>query len=847
VQSKLLASLLIGMAGVLALGVPSAAARPKAVAAECHPFLTPPLYRGEVPAPQALLGQPLGAGQQHDLTTAESDAYLRAVSAASPRVVDGTLATSVLGRPLRYAIVGKPANVSDAGLARVRAAAAALQDPRLPQSTADKLAREAPAILWVEANVHGDEEGGTDAALKSLYELADRDDCVVKRILDNAIVVLVPTQNPDGREADTRQNAYGFNLNRDWFARTQPETDGKLELMRRYPPVLAIDDHEMPIPTMLFPPVTDPVYHEIPRQPLDWSANLFGGALQREFDRQQIPYFTGQILDLLYMGYGDTVPLAGFGAAGMTFEKYWGDPVATRVYQHFVAHWTSLDAAAREKVRILTEWHDLWREAAAQGAAGQLEPNEVVQPGDEVQFPVPDERVRHYFIRADEPNRSVEVQRLVRRLQRMDVEVRRLSAPLQVPDYKPYGRAHRAVTLPAGTYWISMAQRQKHWIQTMLNEDPYVPFPYFYDISAWSQPLLFNLDRAGRSGALLSPRSTAVPLLPEPDRSAHSSKRIGVWQFSQSPDAIEAAGSLRFQLDRVWRLPHAEVTTAGIKSGQLANVDVLVLPGGAVTDALIEAIGDDGQAALRQWVEGGGRLVAWTGGVTLAARLGLTSATIAAPTPNPIPGSLVRANVAQGSPLAAGVGGEVWVMNVADNLLTAPSPAQVAVAYPEQETGDFFISGYYSATNAEDIDGTAAVVDEQRGAGRFVGFASDPIFRGLTDGTAKLALNALVGPDPAGVAPAVASAAAVTAARRAAARLPRGSAYFLEVPRRDAARTARILRRHGARVTVRKVHGETTFRIANPHGRSAEEHPWILLLPRELHRARVEVTSLVAL
>ena len=58
-------------------------------------------------------------------------------------------------------------------------------------------------------------------------------------------MVLLPTQNPDGREADTRRNAYGFDLNRDWFARTQPETDGKVELLRRYPPVLFIDAHEM--------------------------------------------------------------------------------------------------------------------------------------------------------------------------------------------------------------------------------------------------------------------------------------------------------------------------------------------------------------------------------------------------------------------------------------------------------------------------------------------------------------------------------------------------------------------------------------------------------------------------
>jgi murein tripeptide amidase MpaA len=94
-------------------------------------------------------------------------------------------------------------------------------------------------------NVHGGEESPTDAELRVLYELADRDDCAARQILDNTLVGIIPMQNPDGREADTRQNAYGFDMNRDWFARTQRETDTKLELLRQYPGVLYVDAHEM--------------------------------------------------------------------------------------------------------------------------------------------------------------------------------------------------------------------------------------------------------------------------------------------------------------------------------------------------------------------------------------------------------------------------------------------------------------------------------------------------------------------------------------------------------------------------------------------------------------------------
>ena len=112
---------------------------------------------------------------------AESDAYLQAVADASPRVTAGTAAVSWQGRPLRYAIVGRPGNVTTAGLARIRLQTALLRDPRTPAKLAAHLARTTPAILWVAGNVHGGEESGADASLRVLYELADREDSAAGR------------------------------------------------------------------------------------------------------------------------------------------------------------------------------------------------------------------------------------------------------------------------------------------------------------------------------------------------------------------------------------------------------------------------------------------------------------------------------------------------------------------------------------------------------------------------------------------------------------------------------------------------------------------------------------------
>ena len=314
--------------------------------------------------------------------------------------------------------------------------------------------------------------------------------------------------------------------------------------------------------------------------------------------------------------------------------------------------------------------------------------------------------------------------------------MRRLTAPLMVPDYTPYAGSPASTTLPAGTYWVPMAQAQKHWVQAMLNEDTYTPFPYFYDVTAWSQPLLFNVA-GGRSGAQLAPSSQVVPALPAPAEPAlpADAPTVAVWQMSTGTGAIESSGWLRWLLDKKWQLPHDDVTAADIATGALAGTDVLVVPDGDAA-AGEKALGKKGVQVLRDWVAGGGRLVGLSEGAVLAGRLGVTGATFASPTSD-IPGSLVRASVGSG-PLAAGVGGTVWNFVEYDPVLRAADPASVAVSY---QPATFAVSGF--AEGEDELVGTAAVTDEGYGAGRVVLFASDPNFRAFTDGTQKVLRNAL--------------------------------------------------------------------------------------------------------
>jgi hypothetical protein len=808
--------------------------------AACDPMQTTPEYAGDVRTSDEVIGFPLGS---QEVTSEESDTYLEAVDQDSDRVTSGTAATSVGGRPIKFALVGRPENVSAQGLADLKQDIAALRDPSTPATEAAELAASTPAILWVASNVHGTEESGTDASLQVLYDLADRVDCAAQRILDNAVVVVLPIQNPDGREEETRRNLYGFDMNRDWFARTQPETDGKIELLREYPGQLFLDVHEMGTRTYFFPPNADPIYHEVSDESVDWINDVYGANIAAEFDRQDIPYFHYDPYDFFAMIYGDTVPGEGFLGAGMTFEKHSGDPIAQRTYEQYVAIWISLSHASIEKDRILTEWHASYSAAFTQGKAGRLEPNFVQESDSTLYQQVPSMRVRHYFIRDDDPSKAREVQRLVRRLQRMDVEVLELTAPVTVPDFRAYGRPAGSETLPAGTYWIPMAQAQKHWIQALMHEDPYIPVDVTYDVSAWSNPLLMNVP-AGFSGAKLSPTASAVPLLPEPPPPTLPAEVPSVALMEPvGTTGFESAGHARYLFERVWDLPYTLITPDEIAGGALADHDVLVVPDGYVPWTL-QAMGQRGKRALVDWVNQGGRYIGYQGGAQVAARLGITTAALNQSHTN-MPGSLVRVSLDTSSPLSAGVGPFAYVMFENDLVMTR-GRGSAPVTYPAAGSPDFFVSGL--AEGAESLAGTSAVVDEAVGGGRAVVFSTSPNFRAWSDGTQKILWNAILGPDPvSGTAAAIGSpqrSQAEEAARSAALALPNlTSPIGLSVARADAEAATGFLQAYGPRLVKQGSAGATTFLIDNPKALALDEHPFAATLIRDLAVAGIEITS----
>ncbi|WP_269138137.1 M14 family zinc carboxypeptidase, partial [Erythrobacter donghaensis] len=196
---------------------------------------------------------------------AQAYAYLKALVAAAPdRTQLVQYATSWEGRPLYYLVLSAPANM--AKLEAIRADMANIAAGRAGNGTA-------LPVTWLAYGVHGNEISSTDAALMTAYHLlAAKDDPKAAKIMGSTIVVIDPMQNPDGRarfvnnflastgiapDADRqaaehdepwpsgRVNHYMFDLNRDWFTLSQPETRGKVAAIREWNPVVVVDLHEM--------------------------------------------------------------------------------------------------------------------------------------------------------------------------------------------------------------------------------------------------------------------------------------------------------------------------------------------------------------------------------------------------------------------------------------------------------------------------------------------------------------------------------------------------------------------------------------------------------------------------
>jgi hypothetical protein len=128
----------------------------------------------------------------------------------------------------------------------------AFDDPEDAQELIER--RDIKVPIFIQGGIHGDEYEGVDASMRAIERLATTpygQDPEVDALLDHAVVIFNPIQNPDGRVVGTRANANGFDLNRDYITQSQPETVNSVQFFREWLPTEALDLHGYVEPTLL--------------------------------------------------------------------------------------------------------------------------------------------------------------------------------------------------------------------------------------------------------------------------------------------------------------------------------------------------------------------------------------------------------------------------------------------------------------------------------------------------------------------------------------------------------------------------------------------------------------------
>jgi hypothetical protein len=129
-----------------------------------------------------------------------------------------------------------------------------LTDPARAQSLLASWGENVKLPIFIEANIHGGEEEGTDAIMQVIRDLTTLPygtNPAVDDLLDHAILVVIPTTNPDGRIAGTRTNNNGFDMNRDLLVQSQPEMRSNIAFQLEWLAPVGLAMHGYVSPTLI--------------------------------------------------------------------------------------------------------------------------------------------------------------------------------------------------------------------------------------------------------------------------------------------------------------------------------------------------------------------------------------------------------------------------------------------------------------------------------------------------------------------------------------------------------------------------------------------------------------------
>lgn len=373
-------------------------------------------------------------------------------------------------------------------------------------------------VVWLSYSVHGNEAAGSESSMGVVYELSNPANSRTKAWLENTVVVMDPSINPDGysrythwyrrytnkitnpnravREHDEpwpggRVNHYMFDLNRDWAWQTQVESQQRLALYRKWYPQIHADLHEQFYnDPYYFAPAARP-YHEYIT---DWQTTFqteIGKNHAKYFDQKGWLYFTKEVFDLLYPSYGDTYPMFS-GAIGMTYEqggsgragkaivRNSGDTLTLkdRINHHITTSLSTVEIGSKEHARLVQNYTRFFQESREN----------------------PKGKYKSYIIKSSNP--IGKLKRLTQLLDKNGIEYGRTETTSSTRAYDYQSGKTKSVSIGAEDLIISAYQPLSVLTQVLFDPAVRVEDSLTYDVTAWSLPYAYGLETYATTQAM---------------------------------------------------------------------------------------------------------------------------------------------------------------------------------------------------------------------------------------------------------------------------------------------------------------------------------------------------------
>ncbi len=445
-------------------------------------------YDPQIPTPESILG--FTPGKWH-VTHDKLVEYMRVLAKASPRITIENRGKTFEDRPILLLTITSEKNHKN--ITEIQQ-----KHIQLTQNNSDAVDTDnLPVVVYQGFSIHGNEPSGSNASLVAAYHLAAAQGSEIEELLNNVVILFDPSFNPDGLQrfaywANTnknknittdpqdreysevwpggRTNHYWFDMNRDWLPVQLPESRARIKTFHQWYPNVLTDHHEMGSNSSFFfqPGVqsrTHPLTPTLNQKLTKEIAKYHVKAL----DKLGSLYYTEENFDDFYYGKGSTFPDIN-GGIGILFEQGSSRGHAQQtdngiltfpftIRNQFTTALSTLEAANALKKELLKYKKDFYSNARK-------------------------EATKDAYLFGNEKD-AASTYHLAEILKRHQIKIHEIKQDVTIQN-KVFKKGY--------SYIVPKEQKQKRLLKAIFEKRTTFKDSLFYDISAWTFPLAFNLD-----------------------------------------------------------------------------------------------------------------------------------------------------------------------------------------------------------------------------------------------------------------------------------------------------------------------------------------------------------------